>query len=172
MPDHILPGEQMLDVVHRHWIVLIRPLVLPVIGLFAVLVFDVWNPAKIGTDVLLILTLFVVAGAGVWLIVSWIGWASHNFTLTDQRVIMESGIISKTTRVIALDRVQNISTRQSLLGRILGYGKVEIDAAGQSGSEALDYIPDPSGFRDRVFQEAERMRRSPDSPAHSSSPAL
>ena len=46
-------------------------------------------------------------------------------------------------------------------GRALGYGRVEIDAAGASGAEVLDHMPDPNGFRDQVFVQSGRLRGAP-----------
>jgi hypothetical protein len=46
----------------------------------------------------------------------------------------------------------------SLLGRMLGYGRVEVDAAGAQGAEVLDHLPDPGGFRDQVFMLSEKRR--------------
>src|SRR5467141_1081737 len=47
---------------------------------------------------------------------------------------------------------------QSLIGRILGYGRVEVDAAGAQGAEVLDHLPKPGDFRDQVFVQSEKRR--------------
>src|ERR687888_45909 len=73
-----------------------------------------------------------------------------------QRVLLSYGVFSRTSKVIPIDRVQDVSTQQSLLGRALGYGRVEIDAAGSAGAEGLDHMPDPNGFRDEVFVQSGR----------------
>jgi hypothetical protein len=49
-------------------------------------------------------------------------------------------------------------TKLSLLGRMLGYGRVEIDAAGAQGAEVLDHLPNPGRFRDLVFMQSEKRR--------------
>jgi hypothetical protein len=41
---------------------------------------------------------------------------------------------------------------------MLGYGRVEIDAAGAQGAEVLDHLPNPGVFRDQVFVQSERRR--------------
>jgi hypothetical protein len=41
---------------------------------------------------------------------------------------------------------------------MLGYGRVEIDAAGAQGAEILEYLPNPGDFRDQVFVHSEKRR--------------
>src|SRR5262249_60396253 len=57
------------------------------------------------------------------------------------------------------DRVQDVSTKQSLVGRILKYGLVEVDAAGAQGAEKFDYCRSPELLRDQVFILSEQLRR-------------
>lgn len=160
----LLPGELMILKVHRHWVVLVRPLLLPLAVLVAVGAADWLLRDRVAVGTLMIVTLAGLAVGGAILIGAWIAWSSHSFTMTDQRVILESGIFNRSTKVIGLDRIQDISTRQSILGRLLGYGLVEIDAAGLSGAEVLDHLPRPNGFRDHVFSEASALRRQASTP--------
>jgi uncharacterized membrane protein YdbT with pleckstrin-like domain len=111
----------------------------------------------------LYLTLIVVALALLWLIVVWIRWQSITYTLTDQRIKLESGVFGRQEKVIPIDRVQDCTTRMSLFGRMLGYGRVEVDAAGAQGAEILDYLPNPGDFRDQVFVHSEKRRGGPES---------
>ena len=100
----------------------------------------------------------VVALAILWVIVVWIRWRSVTYTLTDQRITIQSGVFSRQEKIIPIDRVQDCTTRQSLLGRIIGYGRVEVDAAGAQGAEILDHLPKPGDFRDQVFVQSEKRR--------------
>lgn len=157
MADKLLPGESLVAAVHRHWVVLVKQFAFPV-ALLAIAVIVDLAVAGASRDLKTVITLAALALAGLWAIVVWIQWASVSFTLTDQRVILTAGVFSRATKVIALDRVQDVSTRQTLLGRMLNYGRVEIDAAGASGAEYLDHVPGPGEFRDEVFVQAERRR--------------
>lgn len=157
MATKLLPGESPIRLAHRHWIVLVGQFAFPVLLLVLALVVDLAvNGAS--RDLKTVLTLAALAVAGLWAIVVWVQWASITFTLTDQRVILAAGVFNRSTKVIALDRVQDVSTRQTLLGRMFDYGRVEIDAAGANGAEHLDHLPSPNDFRDEVFVQAERRR--------------
>jgi uncharacterized membrane protein YdbT with pleckstrin-like domain len=159
--SNLLPGESIVMRRHPHWIVPFRALLLPVALVVLVGLLDVMlAPSLVASDVKMVVTLAALAILGGWAIVSWLRWTTTSFTLTDQRVILDVGILSHSSKVVPIDRVQDVSTRQSVFGRIVGYGRVEIDAAGSQGAEVLDFLPSPGSFRDQVFMESERMRRS------------
>jgi uncharacterized membrane protein YdbT with pleckstrin-like domain len=159
---HLLPGEKVVAVRHLHWVMPLKAMALPVLlVVLVVLGGDVLMRGNLGGEVRLLLTLLALALAGAWAIVTWIRWTATVFTITDQRVILDSGVFSRSSRVIPIDRVQDVATRRSLVGRILGYGTVEIDAAGSQGTERLDHVPAPDAFRDQVFTESEKLRRAP-----------
>ena len=156
MTEELMPGESLVLKEKQHWIVMVRPLLLPIALVVLAAVADLL--AVIPGDLRLIATLAAVAILGLALIFVFIRWSSRSFSITDRRVILDTGIFSRSTKVIALDRVQDIATNQSLLGRMLGYGRIEIDSAGASGAEVLSALPNPGRFRDAVFAEAENLR--------------
>lgn len=156
MAGDLLPGENLILKLHQHWIFVAKSLLIPVALLLLTVVADLLLGS--GTGVRLPLTLAVVAIALLWLIVVWIRWQSITYTLTDQRIKLQSGVLSRSEKIIPIDRIQDCTTRQSLVGRILGYGRVEVDAAGAQGAEVLQHLPSPGTFRDQVFVQSERRR--------------
>lgn len=157
---NLLPGETVVLRRHRHWVVPVKSLFWPVLLLALVVAGDLLlKDSLVARDVKMVATLAAVALLGIWLIVTWLRWTATSFTITDQRVILDTGVLGRTSKIIPIDRVQDVSTRQPILGRILGYGSVEIDAAGSQGAERLDHVPGPNGFRDQVFVQSERLRR-------------
>src|SRR5437763_9212513 len=162
MAGDLLPGENLVMKVHQHWIFVVKSISIPVALLILVVVSDfTFIPSLKVSNLALFLTLGVVALALLWLIVVWIRWQSTSYTLTDQRIKIESGVFGRQSKMIPIDRVQDCTTRQSLLGRILGYGRVEVDAACAQGAEVLDHLPRPAAFRDQVFVPSERRRGAP-----------
>jgi uncharacterized membrane protein YdbT with pleckstrin-like domain len=168
MAGDLLPGENLIIKVHQHWIFVIKSLVVPVVLLIVVGIADIFVGALAGHHIRTPLTLAAVAVALLWLIVVWIRWQSISYTLTDQRIKIESGVFGRQSKMIPIDRIQDCTTRQSLFGRMLGYGRVEVDAAGAQGAEILDHLPSPASFRDQVFVQSERRRGAPNSSATSS----
>jgi uncharacterized membrane protein YdbT with pleckstrin-like domain len=169
MAGELLPGENLIVRVHQHWIFVVKSLLIPVALLILVVVSDLtFIPSLKVSNLALLLTLSVVALALLWLIVVWIRWQSISYTLTDQRIKIETGVFGRQSKMIPIDRIQDCTTRMSLVGRMLGYGRVEVDAAGAQGAEVLEHLPNPGTFRDQVFVQSERRRGAPSSPATTS----
>ena len=158
MTSQLLPGETLILKDHPHWIVVVKSLAAPIVLLIVAVVVD-FTATNTGIENLrLIVTLGALAIAGLWLIVVWIRWQSTSYTLTDQRIKIETGVFGRQSKMIPIDRIQDCTTRQPLVGRMLGYGRVEVDAAGAQGAEVLDHLPSPGVFRDQVFVQTERRR--------------
>jgi membrane protein YdbS with pleckstrin-like domain len=98
-----------------------------------------------------------IVGTATWW--AWLNWKAGTMTITDQRVILEDGVVQRAAKVIPLDRVQDVSTTQSLLGRFLDYGNVEIDTAGAIPNELFKFARHPDMLRDQVFVLSEQLRR-------------
>ncbi len=159
--SNLLPGENLVLKDHPHWIVLIKSIWIPIVLVVLVLIadFTILGPDNIYVPHLrTILSLGVVALALLWLIAVWIRWQSTTYTLTDQRIKIETGVFGRQEKIIPIDRVQDCTTRMSLVGRMFGYGRVEVDAAGAQGAEVLDHLPNPGAFRDQVFMQSEKRR--------------
>jgi uncharacterized membrane protein YdbT with pleckstrin-like domain len=78
--------------------------------------------------------------------------------VTDRRVIEKSGILSVTTAETTLDKVQNVTFSQSILGRIFDYGTVVIQSAATMGAEGIRGVSGPKEVRDTILQQMDLYR--------------
>ena len=60
---------------------------------------------------------------------------STTYTITNQRLQIRRGIVSRKVQQARLERVQNVNTDQSVLERLLQIGKVDFDTAGTTDSD-------------------------------------
>jgi uncharacterized membrane protein YdbT with pleckstrin-like domain len=74
----------------------------------------------------------VVAVFAVALIVGAIGRARTTYTITNERLMIQHGLLARNHQETRLERVQNVASRQSVLERLLGVGTVEFDTAGEA----------------------------------------
>jgi uncharacterized membrane protein YdbT with pleckstrin-like domain len=58
-----------------------------------------------------------------------------SYVVTNQRLRIRRGILSRKVQQTRLDRVQNVNTSQTLLQRVLRVGTVDFDTAGSDDSE-------------------------------------
>ena len=76
---------------------------------------------------------------------------SDEFAITNRRVIIKTGLISRKTFEMNLSKIESVAVDQSILGRILGYGTIRIVGSGGTREE-FPKIQKPLEFR-KKFQE-------------------
>jgi uncharacterized membrane protein YdbT with pleckstrin-like domain len=152
----LLPGERILASSCRHWVVLLRPIATTVLAVAIALV--ILTLLLSGELRVLLMLGAVLVGLGVLNLYYW-GWRAHEYILTDQRVILNEGIVSKVSRSIAIDRIQDLTTFQGLWGRTWGFGDIELESAGREGAELLSTVPRPQQLRNAIFSQIEARRR-------------
>lgn len=68
-------------------------------------------------------------------------WYYFSFMINEKEIIIKSGVFSRQTRNIPIERVQNVNVKQDLLHRIFGIAKVQIETAGDVMSEgSLEFV--------------------------------
>lgn len=82
-------------------------------------------------------------------------WRAHQYIVTDRRVLQISGVFTKEVIDSALDKVTDVRTQQTLLGRIFNYGDVEVLTASETGRNLFRTIADPLGFK-RAMLDAQQ----------------
>ncbi len=84
---------------------------------------------------------------------------AHVWVISNMRVLDESGLLARHSRECPLDKVTNVSCSQTLAGRLLGFGDVEIQTASDIGSLKFEYLPDPRTFSDTILQMQEDYKK-------------
>ena len=158
---NLLPDESLVvPTLHKHWIILVWPFVVPAVAtvVIAILV-ELFAPNPLDTQTRALLSLAVMVTAVLFALGAWLVRLTSSLTLTNQRVIQKEGVIRRSSNVIPVDRIQDISIKQTLTGRLLNYGDIEIDTAGVVANEVFTYLPDPETLRDRLFVVSGQRRR-------------
>lgn len=153
----LLPGERILVSSSRHWVVLLRPIATTILAVVVLLV--IFTLLLAGELRLFLMLGVVLAGILIINLYYW-GWRAHEYVLTDQRVILNEGIVSRFSRSIAIDRIQDLTTFQGLWGRTWGFGDIELESAGREGAELLSTVPRPQQLRNAIFAQIEARRRT------------
>ena len=79
-------------------------------------------------------------------------WTSE-FAVTNKRVIMKMGWVSRRVLELNLHKIESVNVDQSLLGRLVGYGTITVIGTGGT-RETFHRIAHPLAFR-KAFQEQE-----------------
>jgi uncharacterized membrane protein YdbT with pleckstrin-like domain len=107
--------------------------------------------ASVGVGILVGAVLLAIA-----LLYGFIKRMATVYMVSNQRLFIRRGILSKRVQQTRIDRVQNVNTDQSLLERILRVGKVDFDTAGTDDS---DFVFAGISSPDRVIAAVDRAQR-------------
>jgi len=77
--------------------------------------------------------------------------STSEFVITNMRIILKTGWISRKTFEMNLNKIETVNVKQSVWGRLFGFGTISIVGTGGSREEA-ENIRKPLEFRKR-FQE-------------------
>ena len=115
------------------------------------------------------ITVAVLVWLGVmgWVLWDVADWYFDRFILTNKRVMVVKGIITRKVAMMPLLRVTDMKYEQSPLGRVLGYGTFVLESAGQDQAlREVKNLPNPNELYLRVVEEmyepeaAEARRRT------------
>ena len=104
-----------------------------------------------------VLLLVVVVGL-VLLVIAWIRYRTTEFAVTDRRIIAKTGLISRSTVELFLDKVEALQVEQSVMGRLLDFGTVTIHGTGAT-HEPFGNISAPLELRKQFMQAADLYRQ-------------
>lgn len=165
-------GEEVALELRAHRKVLVVPalVVVGVVGIASYAAFAVpagrWHRAG------QLAVMVVAAGlVGWWSVRPYLRWRTTTFVLTNRRLTVRSGLLSRSGRDLPLHRITDVSFTHSLLERMLGCGTLTVESAGERGQLVLADIPDVEAVQREVYRRAEveeRRRRDRPDPASSS----
>lgn len=76
------------------------------------------------------------------------------YTLTDNKVEIDSGLVARTTQNIPIRRIQDVTVTTSIPQRLLGFGDLVIDnASEQAGKVVLKNINTPQKYADILLKQ-------------------
>lgn len=141
--------EHVVYEAHYHWSIWIGSLIgasfffVPMLNLLIEANSQDMSPAPI-TWVLMIIGFLI-------LFCTYLKVVTDEFAITNQRLIIKTGVISRDTLELNLTKVETISVSQGLFGRLFGSGTISVRGTGSTLS-TISCIAEPFEFR-RIFQQ-------------------
>ena len=112
-----------------------------------------------GADNLVVLALIALILISVaWLVARYLVWSTTNFTLTTDRLIYRAGVVRKEGREIPLERINDISSTQSVFERLIGAGDIVTESGGERGQQTFTDLPKPFQVQNAIYREIERAQ--------------
>jgi uncharacterized membrane protein YdbT with pleckstrin-like domain len=147
-------GERVLLVRQRHWLTFLeagRWFVLAVVIALLSKALDtaVPNDGVAGPlSTLLNWAFWIALGVGlIGLVWYFLVWRVERYLVTTRRVIEAGGVINKYTHDTSLQAITDMNVGHPWLGRIVGYGEIDLLTAAEAGTSKIRFLPDADGFK-------------------------
>lgn len=143
-------GEYIVCTTRQHWIVLVYHALIHLIPAF------VFAGSAIFLATLSAFSLVPIALAVLLLgrfLIMCLRWWNEQYMVTNRRVIQTEGIITKRVIDSSLEKVNDVALIQSIWGRLLNYGDIEIMTASEMGVNRMQRIKDPLGFKTAMLNQ-------------------
>jgi uncharacterized membrane protein YdbT with pleckstrin-like domain len=139
-PKLLTEGEEVVLSVRTHVKALFWPVLILLVTCFAAGFLLVMSPDG---DAGKWLRIVILVAAGlvivIWSLIPFIRWLTSTYTVTNRRLIFQTGIFTRSGRIIPLHRINDVSFEKHLSDRIFGCGTLIIhDASEQSGLQLPD----------------------------------
>ena len=158
--EYLLPTERRVIRVRQHCAVLLKDILMTALFLLLMVVVQRYIPQTVlGDNVTFYLALVAVVRFTFLTILWWI----ERIVITDKRVMLAQGFIVHKVGMMPLSKVTDLTFERSIGGRLLGYGTLIVESAGQiQALNRIDYMPRPEevyeALSELVFGEKGKTR--------------
>ena len=159
--------EKIIMVSRQHWMMLVANIIGDIILVFLIFIVTLllayFIPSSwtiiilIGFLIMLIPAFFMLRGI--------LRYVNHQYIITNRRVIQISGMYNKSVIDSSLEKVNDVKMDQSVLGRLMDYGNIEILTASELGVNIFKRIEHPVQFKTAMLDAKEQSEHETSSPA-------
>jgi hypothetical protein len=137
------------------WAIFIAALVLVVLAAFAL------SPAtpRLVRDGFSWLGLVLLIVGLAWLTQIYLTWFNQDYVVTNRRVMKVEGILKKRSADSSLEKINDAVLEQSVFGRMLGYGDLDILTANEQSVDRLRMLAQAQQFKRTMLDEKHKLEQ-------------
>jgi hypothetical protein len=94
-----------------------------------------------------------------WLFKIYVEWYSEDYVVTNRRVMKVEGVLRKRSADSSLEKINDAVLDQSLLGRMLGYGDLEILTAAEESVDRYRMLAHVQLFKRTMLDEKHKLEQ-------------
>jgi uncharacterized membrane protein YdbT with pleckstrin-like domain len=144
-------NERIIFLTRQHWLVLLWTALQDIVLIFIFFV----AAALLSNPLPIILVVFPI----VHFVFRYLNWHNEQFIITNRRVMEVRGVINKRVSDSSLEKVNDVVLEQSILGRFLNYGMVEIITGSDIGVNIFRYMAQPVRFKTEMLNQKEGLTK-------------
>lgn len=149
--EYLLDTERRVIRIRRHWATLLwDSFEAAALLAICVLVSYVLPPSMWLINNILWYAALLVILRFSYLVMEW--WVER-LVVTDKRFVMTTGVFTTKVLMMPISKVTDLTYQRSAWGRMLGYGTMVVESAGQiQALNKIDYLPRPEEFYDTISE--------------------
>lgn len=141
--------EKILLITRQHWL----RLVLPFFAWLLLTILLIWWLNNTTAWIIILV-------AALYPLFEYISWRHNLWSVTNLRIIDETGFITRYSKESPLDKINNVEYDQSVWGRIFGFGNVDIQTAAEMGETKYMLIHHPKLLKDTITHAQEEYKKT------------
>jgi uncharacterized membrane protein YdbT with pleckstrin-like domain len=152
---NLIEGETVVYDARPHWVLFLKPMILTVIFVAIAAALFYFAAESVNPDSTLLMRRIagvLIALAVIPVIVGVFRRSAREYAVTNKRVVMQIGVVSRTTEEVFLNKIESIGVDQTVMGRMLGYGTVTIRGTGGS-FEPFERVSAPLELRRQILDQ-------------------
>jgi membrane protein YdbS with pleckstrin-like domain len=137
-------------------VLFLSPMLIQFIGKMQVyLISQIKLPLTRYTAIAFFVIILIIIMYIIWQLIN---WYSMEYTLTDSRIIIKSGVLSTKRNYMPYATIQDVNTSQSIFARLFNIGSVSVYSAYDNNQMELKNISNPSEVEEIIFNNLSGQR--------------
>ncbi|GAA0507926.1 hypothetical protein Ade02nite_49700 [Paractinoplanes deccanensis] len=159
-PEDVLAEEEELVLhLHPHWKAAIRPALVALLAVVVTAVAWVMLPTTDGGRIAFAVVALIMLYQGIrYGAAPLVQWRCTHYVLTDERILLQDGVIARERRDLPLNRVNDHVVTQSVLDRLFGSGTLKVDSIGEQAA-LLASVPRAQSVQTLLYELIEQDRQ-------------
>lgn len=153
---YLVPTEQVVFILHRHWMSKIREISIVAGGVVLLLVVQIFS----GWALPFWFSLVILVGLATFGVFIYVEWEHEVFMSTDRRLMLVHGIVTRKVDIMPLGKLTDMRYDRSPISKIFGYGTFVVESAGQDQAlSTINFVPTP----DTIYRKINGLLFAPSS---------
>jgi hypothetical protein len=115
------------------------------------------NTPKLAKDVLGIIGLVLLLVGLGWLAKIYMNWYAEDYVITNRRVMKVEGVLKKRSADSSLEKINDAVLEQSVFGRMLGYGDLDILTANEQSVDRYRMLSQAQQFKRTMLDQKHNL---------------
>ncbi|MBI2780343.1 MAG: PH domain-containing protein [Chloroflexi bacterium] len=94
-----------------------------------------------------------------WLTQIYVSWYAQDYVITNRRVMKVEGVLKKRSADSSLEKINDAVLEQSVLGRMLGYGDLDILTANEQSVDRYRMLSEAQTFKKTMLDEKHKLEQ-------------